>query len=74
MLKKIEVISPQGDTMEMRINPANVVFLSEVDLPTNITGIDGQPKTNKGTALALANGMIINSELSINNVEKLLGD
>ncbi len=64
MFKEIEVIDPQGALMNLDINPANVVFLSDVDLPSNVVGLDGEAKTNKGTAIALANGMVINSPLT----------
>jgi len=65
MFKKIEVINQDAQIKELTINTDNIVFLSEIDIPTNIKGLDGKPKVKKGTSIALSNGLIINTEFTI---------
>ena len=74
MFKSITVINPQQNEMEIDINVDNIVFVSEVDLPSNITGMDGQPKTNKGSSIALANGMMLNSPLTRDELLEVLNE
>lgn len=71
MFRDITIINPAGEETTLRINKDNIVFLSEVDLPTNIKGLDGEPKTNKGSSLALANGMCLNSPLTVDEIERI---
>jgi len=68
MFKKIEVINQDTQIKELTINTDNIVFLSEINIPTNIKGLDGEPKLKKGTSIALSNGLIINTEISIKDI------
>lgn len=71
MFKRVEIVNQSGNTTPIPINSENVVFLSEVEIPTNVVGLDGQPKSDTGTALALSNGMMLNSKMKVENVVKL---
>ncbi len=71
MFRDIVIVNPEGAETTLRINKDNIVFLSDVDLPSNIKGLDGILKTNKGSSLALANGMCLNSPLTVDEIEEL---
>lgn len=71
MFRDIIIVNPEGVETTLRINKDNVVFLSDVDLPSNIKGLDGEPKTKLGSSLALANGMCLNSPLTNDEIEEL---
>jgi hypothetical protein len=67
-------MNDQDARTTIEINPDNVVFLSSVSLPTKITGLDGEPKTLEGTAIAMSNGMMLNSSSSIDELIEILGE
>ncbi len=71
MFKDIVIVNPEGAETTLRINKDNIVFLSDVDLPSNIKGLDGVSKTNLGSSLALSNGMCLNSPLTVDEIEGL---
>lgn len=72
MFKKIKVCSPTHEETEIIINPKNIVFISEADIPTNIKGINGIPQTVEGAAIAVNNGMIFNTRLTVEEVIECL--
>ena len=73
MFKKIEITNQAGNTLEITLNSQNVVFLSEVDIPTNVVGLDGEPKPKAGTAIALSSGIVLNCELTVKEIVELFG-
>ena len=74
MFKKIEIVNQEDNTLEITINSENIVFLSTVDLSSNVVGLDGEPKPKMGTAIALSSGIVLNSELTVDEIVKLFGE
>jgi hypothetical protein len=69
MFKIINAINQEdGKTKELTINTDNIVFLAEADVSTNIKGLDGEPKLKKGTSIMFSNGLVIDTESTINQI------
>jgi len=74
MLKEIELVNQQGETQTVNLNPNAVVFTATINLESNIKNLEGKEVFKEGTAIALSSGIVVNSELSIDEVNKLLED
>ena len=71
MFKSIEVINQTGAEIDIILNSEGIVFISDVELDSNVVGLDGEKKVKPGSAIMLSNGMTLNSELSAAEIVNL---